>query len=109
MVLQKKKYLSTDIFSTIRLSGGLFCIVDNEDYIWLSKNRWKAKKSAGIYYAVRTEIRHNEAKDIRMHRYISHCPHLCQVHHKNGNGLDNRKCNLQIVTRDEHKKIHNLR
>lgn len=30
------------------------------------------------------------------------------VHHLNGNGLDNRIENLQIVTRAEHAKIHRL-
>lgn len=28
------------------------------------------------------------------------------VHHKNGNSLDNRKSNLQVMTKNEHLKIH---
>lgn len=30
-----------------------------------------------------------------------------QVHHKNGDRLDNRACNLQVLTREEHERIHN--
>jgi len=28
------------------------------------------------------------------------------VHHKNGNGRDNRLCNLELMTRQEHTKLH---
>lgn len=31
-----------------------------------------------------------------------------QVHHKDGNKLNNKKTNLQILTRAEHKSIHGL-
>ena len=29
-----------------------------------------------------------------------------EVHHKNGNKLDNRPSNLQVLTKADHKKIH---
>ena len=29
-----------------------------------------------------------------------------EVHHKNGNKLDNRPSNLQVLTKAAHKKIH---
>lgn len=32
----------------------------------------------------------------------------CVVHHKNFNKLDNRAENLQVMTRKEHQKIHNM-
>lgn len=31
-----------------------------------------------------------------------------EIHHKNGNKLDNRVDNLQIVTHSEHQRIHNI-
>ena len=46
-----------------------------------------------------------------LHKYIwryynGNIPVGCQIHHDNGNKLDNRIENLICVTPDEHKKIH---
>lgn len=109
MVLTQIEVDRQDLFATIKLTNGLCCIIDWNDYDWVTKNRWKAKQSSGVWYAVRSVRQAGEEKLIRLHRYIVHCPHLCQVHHKNRNGLDNRKSNLEIVTRNRHKEIHNIR
>lgn len=77
----------------IDLTLGLKSIVDDEDYEWISKLNWQASKrrDGKCFYAV-------SKGGIRMHRLILDCPDELIVDHINGNGLDNRKCNLRIGT-----------
>lgn len=46
-------------------------------------------------------IRDGKGTIIRLSRYIMDCPDDKLVDHINGNTLDNRKCNLRIVTRSQ--------
>jgi len=87
----------------VKLSKGMFCIVDPEELLWLSHCIWRRIKSHSLYYAARRVVRGGHYHYIRMHREIVSCPLGMQVHHINGNTLDNRKCNLKIVTPQEHK------
>ena len=54
-------------------------------------------------------------KQKRLHRYIMECflnRELGKdeiVHHKNGDILDNRLENLEIIKREDHIKIHNIK
>jgi hypothetical protein len=41
-----------------------------------------------------------------MHRFITDAPKDKTVHHKDKNKLNNTSDNLQILTVEEHKKIH---
>ncbi len=82
----------------IKLTQGKFTIVDNEDYEWLNQWKWYAAKGVVTFYAKRCP---NE-RIIIMHRVIMNTPHGMDTDHKNGNGLDNRKCNLRICTRSQH-------
>jgi len=95
-------------YGLIGLTKGLICIVDQEDFINLSKWRWHAHLSHGRYYAMRTVHSKNSIYQVRMHRQIMHTPNNQFTHHKNRCTLDNRKKNLQNVTDEQHKKIHNL-
>lgn len=80
----------------ITLTRGLFALVDDADFEWLSQWKWHAAFSGrGKFYAVRTGAR-PEQKTIRMHRLI--CGSYGQVDHKNGDSLDNRRGNLRRCT-----------
>jgi hypothetical protein len=74
----------------IPLGDGHYAYVDAADYEWLSQWKWHTQGG----YAVRYE----KKKLIYMHRQIMDAPKGMVVDHINGNGLDNRRCNLRICT-----------
>lgn len=89
----------------IVLTQGKVALVDDEDYLELSKFKWYTVKTAGLFYAVRhshmiSGMRHT----IFMHREILAFPKGMETDHINGNGLDNRRENLRIVTTRENQQ-----
>ena len=93
----------------IPLTRGLHAIVDAEDYEALSRWKWSVQPSANhaTWYAKRTY----RGRLILMHREIMKPPKGKFVDHFNGNGLDNRRCNLRICDPRENscnrsKQIH---
>ncbi|MBI5954394.1 MAG: HNH endonuclease [Chloroflexi bacterium] len=79
----------------IPLSQNLFALVDDEDFQKLSKFNWSAWRNKKNFYAARKDER---KKSILMHRVILNAPADMQVDHINGDGLDNRRVNLRLVT-----------
>lgn len=79
----------------IPLTNGEFAVVDDEDYLFYSKWSWKKHRGG---YAVRTKGKNGI---YYMHRSITNAKDGYQVDHINGNKLDNRKCNLRVVTRSQ--------
>jgi len=75
----------------IPLTRGLFALVDDEDYPWLSAVPWFASPVVNTTYARRKPGGY-------MHRAILNAPEGLEVDHINGNGLDNRRRNLRLVT-----------
>ena len=85
---------------TIPLTQGKVALVDDEDFEWLNQWKWFAQKSKQTYYAQRHVWKgKGEKKEvICMHRLILGCKKGQITDHINGNGLDNRRGNLRIVT-----------
>ena len=85
----------------IELTQGKFAVVDSADCEWLSKFKWHAHERGRTWYARRAA----STKTVFMHRAILeyHGSDLTsgEVDHVNGDGLDNRKSNLQIVSHAE--------
>ncbi len=102
MLIQKLVNLEDSQFPVLPLGNGFFTIVDADVYVWAREFSWSAVKSASCYYAIRKIVRNHKSHYIRLHREIMRCPAGMQVHHINGNTLDNRRCNLVCVTREEH-------
>jgi hypothetical protein len=85
----------------IPLSQGKLAIVDDEDYDYLIGFKWCTYFTGINYYAVRNPPRKRgqPRRSIRMHREIMNTPAGMETDHINGNGLDNRRENLRVVTR----------
>lgn len=79
----------------IPISGGKVALVDDSDYEYLSKFWWTVRNICGRSYAHR---RVSKSRLIYMHRVIMGLDHGGIVDHINGDGLDNRRGNLRIVT-----------
>ena len=79
---------------TIQLTKGLLTIVDDEDYEYLIKYSWFAKKNHKKFYAQRR----SGAKHYQMHDEIMTPPTGFSDDHINGDSLDNRKCNLRFAS-----------
>ena len=95
---------SADI-AYIPLTKRKFAIVDKADYERLNKYKWFVMDGRdGQFYAGRTE----GYRIIPMHREIMQAPPGMVVHHINHNGLDNRRCNLQICTPDENQRYRQV-
>lgn len=87
----------------IPLSRGLFSLVDDSDYEWLSQWKWAAVPSGDTFYAKRADSSLGKlfVKSILMHRQILNAPQGMEVDHIDSNGIDNRRANLRLVTRTE--------
>lgn len=88
----------------IPLTQGYVALVDDEDYDSLSQVKWYALVSRNTVYAVRgvnepsRGVNGTRRRAIHMHRIVMDAPDGMEVDHINGDGLDNRKQNLRVVT-----------
>lgn len=81
--------------------SGMVAIVDDEDYNLVSQWKWYAAKEDNTAYAIR-RVRVGKGRDtVWMHRLINNTPDGLVTDHINGNGLDNRKCNLRQATHQQ--------
>jgi hypothetical protein len=78
----------------IPVGQGLFATVDAADYPKLSKYKWYAYRHGRRIYAVC----HTKGKTVYMHRMITRARKGELVDHFDGNGLNNRRCNLRVCT-----------
>lgn len=89
----------------VPLTQGKFSLVDDEDYDRVMIHKWCVNKYGNRWYAVRRDgeasKRYGLAKVLLLHRFILDAKSDEECDHINGDGLDNRKCNLRIVTHQQ--------
>lgn len=86
----------------IPLNKDKFAIIDAADYEWLNQWKWITQQNKKtIFYATRTRWNGSGLTTIRMHRLILGVGKGEQVDHINGDGLDNRRCNLRVCSQQE--------
>lgn len=90
---------------TILLTQGKIALVDDKDFVELSKFKWLFSNRG---YAVRT-ARTNGKKTISMHRQIlnANVGQICD--HKNRNKIDNRRKNLRFCTSSQNSTNYGSR
>ncbi len=83
----------------IPLTQGKWAIIDACDAEKVLQHKWYAHKDYHTYYAL-TNIRKEDGTPtiLRLHRLILKPHPQTMVDHINGNGLDNRRCNLRLAT-----------
>lgn len=80
----------------IKLRSGHISLVDDDDFDNLSQYKWTGLVKSNTTYAMCTGC------GAYMHRVIvKNIPKGKVVNHINGNGLDNRKENLEIISQSE--------
>lgn len=100
----------------IPLSQGKYALIDDEDFELVSSCYWIYDSGGCGYargrprvgrYGLRRGVRRSTRKHIRMHRLIMNPASHLEVDHVNGDGLDNRRQNLRLVTR--HQQMQNMK
>ena len=86
--------------------GDKIVLIDDEDFDLIKDYVWHIQLDKGNYYARCNTWKNGKRKSPKIHRIImgvadSPKPH---IDHINGNGLDNRKCNLRTATIAENSR-----
>lgn len=81
----------------IELTQNKYALVDDDDFQLVNAYKWRAYKTKHTYYAL------NNKRPFLMHRLIMglQAGDRREVDHINHNGLDNRKSNLRVASRNQ--------
>lgn len=90
----------TQWMKKIMLTQNKFALVDDDDHETLSKHKWHFADCGNTGYAKRYNPTRKPTL-LRMHNVILPLLEGYMCDHINGNGLDNRKSNLRLVTKSQ--------
>ncbi len=99
-VLFYRRLLCGVSFRRVPLSRGQFARVDQRDYYVLSKFKWSILDQGEKFYAIHNvwDDYAQKYRGVLMHSFLMNPPDHLVVDHENGDGLDNRRANLRVVS-----------
>lgn len=74
------------------------CLIDKDDIQKIQNHYWTVRKDKRHPNCTPYVQSCKKGKRVHLHRLITNCPNDKVVDHINGNGFDNRKCNLRVVS-----------
>lgn len=83
----------------VKITKGLHVVIDIEDYERVAEHRWHAHIVGNNKYARKTARIDGRKLNVPMQRVILGIRDSRIVDHRNGDGLDNRKANLRIASK----------
>jgi hypothetical protein len=93
----------------IKLSRGMYALISDEDYDFVSQWKWCLKPGRNTFYAQRSIGYYDKegkrrTKTVTLHKAILQATDS-EVHidHRDGNGLNNQRFNLRTATRTQNK------
>jgi len=93
----------------LQTKSGLPYVVDSFCLSRVLQYGWHPRKSRFGTYLYRKKRIAGKTKYIAMHRWLIHAKPGLEVHHRNGNTLDNRLQNLELLTPEFHASLHRNR
>lgn len=95
----------------IPLTQGKFSLVDDDVYEWASKFKWYAMKNNNVYYTRRRiSIGYKKYINVLLHHCVIGFPLFNnEVDHLNGDGLNNQRDNLKIVTHRQNQQNRHVK
>ena len=88
------------------LTRGKVALVDDADFQRFNQYKWQAMKVKHLWYAMRSIHVDKKLRIILLHREILGLQHKdgIMTDHRNGNGLDDRRCNLRACTHTDNMR-----
>jgi hypothetical protein len=91
------------------IGRGKYVIIDDDDVPLFLSHKWRPWWCGNRWYAVRGDYSSGKLQIIYLHRLINKTPKGMETDHINGNGLDNRKCNLRSVTKRQNAQNKHIK
>lgn len=93
-----------DGIAEITLTYGKIALVDKEDAERCCQIGWTLKRWSGREYAHGSIGKHGNRKTVMLHTFLIKPGKGYTADHINGDGLDNRRCNLRLATPQENAR-----